>query len=108
MTHNVSLVGCSGAPTPLSRMMTLLSPVPAVTIDGCTEHFPPPLLFTDIPDPASGDASAISGHINHPSCPVVGVKSKCSTATDFVVSLFLTLICSNLVNVFDLRRHAHT
>lgn len=59
----------------LSRMMTLPSPVPAVTIDGWTEHFPPPLLFTDIPDPTSADASAISGRINHPSCPVIGLKS---------------------------------
>lgn len=74
MTHYLSLIWCSGAPTPLSRMMKLPSPVTTVTGDGWTEHFLPPPLFTHIPDPTSGESSAISGHINHPSCPVTGLK----------------------------------
>lgn len=91
MTHYLSVIWCSEAPTPLSRrMMKLPSPVPAVSSDGWTERFPPPLLFTHIPDPTSRDASAISGLINHPLWSVIGLKSKCNMAPQILPTALLT------------------
>lgn len=101
MTHYLSLIWCSGAPTPLSRMMKLPSPVPAVTSDGWTEHFLPPMPFTHIPDPTSGDSSAISGHINHPSCCVIGLKIQVLHCSEFVVVLLLAHIYSRRANMFS-------
>lgn len=71
--------------------MKLPVSVPAVTSDWCTVHFPPSHspAFTAvcasylISHPEMSQPPLISRYINHPSCPMIGLKPLCAVIPHF-------------------------